>query len=724
MILKGKNMKVEFQTLAGPDESPQRGELTRRSVLHLSALTGAGLLAPGLLAACWGASNASYEATIADARAAVRKALVDTETPSISVALIDRDRVIWAEAFGVIDKATQTAPTPDTLYCIGSCSKMLATIATMILVERGQVQLDQPLLRYLPSFRMASPEYTQVTVRMLLNHSSGFPGADYRGIFRSKPFAGYAEQVMAALATARLKHAPGEMSVYCNDGFTMVEPLIKAVTGKTFAQFVADEILTPLGMKRSTYALQTFAAGSYASAYDGATKLPQEFTLAYASGGLYTTPTEMARIARMFLNGGELDGVRILQAASLTEMARNQTLTQALQPVTMRDGYGLGWDGVLGGGLAAVGVTAWHKNGGTSVYGSDFMVAPDEGLALMITGSSTDYKHGALAERILLQALAERRRIAAVPTPLPAIALPEAVPSAVQLTAIEGIYAQYLGLLRVQVAADQTLSIASSTTQGAWAAPTTGWKLRSDGSFSTDAAPNMSYQLVTAGGASYLAVRTAGGLGHYLVQYPWAQKLTAKPALSSVWLARLQQSWLAVSEPADSFMWLFGANPTLTLAAAPDASGYLLVSAEVIGEQTQITDASGSDSATRMCLKIPGANSRDLIDLIVESRAGEEWMRLGSSVFRPTQSVPLLAVGATSVVIGSEGFAEWRSLQAGPAAQPLAISGATAWRLYDPDFKLLASGAASGQTTLAVGTQRAYLMLFGAADASIAVRLG
>ncbi|MFZ4481569.1 MAG: serine hydrolase domain-containing protein, partial [Rhodoferax sp.] len=714
---------AKLQTLARPDESPQPCELTRRSVLRLSGLTGTGVLAPGLLAACWGSTTPSYEATIADARIAVRQALVDTETPSISVALIDRERVIWAEAFGVIDKETKAAPTPDTLFCIGSCSKMLAAIASMILVERGKLDLDAPLVRYLSNFRMASPEYTQVTVRMLLNHSSGFPGADYRGIFRSGPFSGYAEQVMNALSTARLKHVPGEMSVYCNDGFTMLEPLIKAISGKSYAQFVTDEILAPLGMKRSTYSLQAFAAGSYASAYDGTTKLPQEYTLAYASGGLYTTPTEMARIARMFLNGGQFDGVHILQAATLKEMARNQTLTQALQPITTSDGYGLGWDGVRQGGLAAVGVTAWHKNGGTSVYGSNFVVAPDEGLALMITGSSTAYNHGALAERILLQALAERGRIAAVPTPLPAIALPEAVPSAAQLAAIEGIYAHYLGTIRIQVAADRTLSI-SSTKQGAWAAPTTGWKLRSDGTFSTDAAPNMSYQSASAMGESYLAGRTATGRGHYLVQFLSAQKLAPKPPLSSVWLARLQQTWLAVSEPADSFMWLFGFGPTLTLAAAPDSPGYLLVSAEVIEEQSQITDASVSDSATRMCLRIPGNNSRDLNALIVEPRAGEEWMHLGSSVFRPAQSVPLLAVGATNIAVGSEGFADWRALRAGAAALPIALSGATAWRLYDADFQCLGSGAASASATLPAGTGLAYLMLYGAANTSITVRLG
>ena len=227
-----------------------RDRPTRRDILRCGAVAGATALLPPLLAGC-GDSPRHYSATIADARAAITQALADTDTPAISVALIDRDRVIWAEAFGVIDRKSKATPTPDTLFCIGSCSKMLAAIATMMLVERGQLELDQPLLRYLPGFRMASPEYTQVTVRMLLNHSSGFPGADYRGIFRTSPFSGYAEQVMQTLATAQLKHVPGEMSVYCNDGFTMIEPLIMAVTGKRYAQFVSDEILAPLACRAS-----------------------------------------------------------------------------------------------------------------------------------------------------------------------------------------------------------------------------------------------------------------------------------------------------------------------------------------------------------------------------------------------------------------------------------------------------------------------------------------
>jgi CubicO group peptidase (beta-lactamase class C family) len=121
---------------------------------------------------------------------------------------------------------------------------------------------------------MLSPAYRQITVRMLLDHSSGFPGSEYRNIFTTELVPGYAQQTMEALASERLKTTPGYMSVYCNDGFTMIEMLVPAVTGKTFAQFVQDEVFTPLGMTHSAYPLEPFADGAYAKCYSGDTAHP------------------------------------------------------------------------------------------------------------------------------------------------------------------------------------------------------------------------------------------------------------------------------------------------------------------------------------------------------------------------------------------------------------------------------------------------------------------
>ena len=696
-------------TLAGP--------LSRRELMHLSGLAGLGLLAPGLLAACAGSAGTSYEATIADARVAIAKALADSGTASISVALLDRERLIWTEAFGFIDKAAKTAPTPETLFCIGSCSKVIAAMTVMILVDRGQVELDAPLLRYLPQFRMAAPEYTQVTVRTLIDHASGFPGSDNRNQGAGRPYPGYAAQVMQTLSTSRLKHLPGEMSVYCNDGFTMVEPLIEALTGKAYAQFVADEILSPLGMSRSRFALAPFPPGSYAPGYAGDTKLAQEFMNAYASGGLNSTPSDMARLAMMLLNDGQWQGRRILSASAVREMAGKQTATEPLQPVVMADGFGLGWDGVREGGLASVGVTAWHKNGGTNIYGSELFVLPDEGLALFITGTSTHYGPIALAERIVLNALQERGRIASVPAPLPATPLPTATPSAAQLAEMSGLYANYTTIARLEpVGAALALS---TYLDGAWSAATR-LQLRNDGSFSSDDDPLTAYSSALAQGERYLVKRSAGavvgqGLKHHLEAYPFMQQLKPRSGLMPAWLARLSGAGLLglpVNYPADSPGMQAPLVPLLAVAPA-ELPGY------VLNYSGQVLDASTSNDVARMCLKIPYIFGRDLSDFEIINHGGEDFVRIGSEVFRPLPGVPVLAVGtASTVTIDAQAYAEWRKL---PAGATVSIQGASDWKLYGADFQPLSAG--SGSVTGLLAPAGAFLLLYAAANNTISLSL-
>ena len=173
----------------------------------------------------------TYEATIADARAEILQELAEgkCKTTAVTVALVDDRRILWAEAFGSIDQTRGLAPTTETLFCIASCTKVIAATAVMILVDRGLIALDVPLVRYVPDFRMADGEaYRDITVRMLLNHSSGLHGTHFRNVLTIVPVSGYAAQFRDALANERLKHAPGEMSVYCNDGFTLIELVVAA----------------------------------------------------------------------------------------------------------------------------------------------------------------------------------------------------------------------------------------------------------------------------------------------------------------------------------------------------------------------------------------------------------------------------------------------------------------------------------------------------------------
>ncbi|MCX5973506.1 MAG: serine hydrolase [Coprothermobacterota bacterium] len=680
------------------------------------------LLLAFLLAGCSGSPSSSpapltYSATIAEGRAALQKALEETGAASMSVALVDGDQVVWSEAFGVAEKSTGQAASTDTLYCIGSVSKMLATVSVMKLAEQGKVKLDDPLVKYLPDFRMLSPEYRDITVRMLINHSSGFGGSDYRNAFLSAPYSGYGEQVQAALKEERLKFDPGYLNVYCNDGFTMVEILVKALTGQSYPDFVRQEILIPLGMSHSLYPqkLEDLLPGTYAESYADGQLVTPEFVSVYASGGLYSTPSDMGRLAMMLMNGGSLGATRMLSPASVAEMGTDQTIGTFNPLPTDLVRYGLGWDTVTQPGMMAVGIEGWQKSGGTSAYHTEFLVLPKEHLAaVVLTDGSGGAKALSVAEQILLRALIERGKLSAMPAPQPPMTLAEVTPSETDQEAISGLYAANLKLCRVSFAPDHSLTIESASC-GVWNRKVKNFKLRADGWYTSDENPTLSYTPVIGDGRRYLAARTTYGYGHYLITVLLAEKLFAKPQMTPAWQERAGKTYLNANVSMyDRTMMGSSADPRFTLIAMPDLPGYLFT------PSMDVVDASVDDVLARMFLLIPQDSGRDLNDIAVVARGGEEWLRQGSTLFRPLASVPTLAAGSSTVTIGSEGFNEWRTL---PATSSVSIDGASEWRLYDADFKQIASGPGSGSAVLPGSGTAAYLMLFGSPGATISLNL-
>lgn len=148
------------------------------------------------------------------------------------------------------------------------------------------------------------------------------------------------------MANVHLKHAPGAMAVYCNDGFTLIERIVLAVTGQTYPAFVQSALLNPLGMARSGYTLQPLPPGTFASGSINDAPQGQEFVMGYATGGLCTTPGDMMKLAAMLIQGGEHDGQRIVSKTSVAEMGRiqNQGMHPGLTPTGSR-----AWAGTVRG---------------------------------------------------------------------------------------------------------------------------------------------------------------------------------------------------------------------------------------------------------------------------------------------------------------------------------------------------------------------------------------
>lgn len=667
---------------------------------------------------------AAYADTISSSRAEILKELNGSEskTTAVSVALVDDERILWAEAFGSIDRTRGVTPTAQTLFCSASCSKVIAATAAMILVDRGVMELDAPLVRYMADFRMADGEpWRDITVRMLLNHSSGLPGVHFPNVLTVMPCPGYAAQVRDMLAAERLKHAPGEMAVYGSDGFMLIELLITALTGQTYARFVEQEILEPLEMSHSRFAQAPFPPGDLAPALDETGRPePQEYANIYSSG-LFSTPGDLGRLAMMFINGGRLGDRRILSEAAVAEMGRDQTVSLPFNPVTDHHAhFGLGWDGVQQGGLAAAGVKAWHKAGDADHYHSYFIVAPDERLAVVVMVTNRKGIGSIaipLAERILLHALAERGSITHVPVPLEPVNLPAIPVSDSELAAITGIYASSYGLQRLDACADHTLTLFNFINDQ-WQPTLEGLRLRQDGRFVAESCPATSYRGFAAAGRRYLAVRIPFGMRHYDMELPVGHELPPAPPLSARWQARIGRRWLAVNEPYSVFLALGRQPPLITLATVPELEGYVAVSLRLAGlDLMQIVYPGESDYVAHMCLTIPLDNGWGLSDLVIEAREEEECLLWCGTRYRPLETVPTLEPGRNTVTIGPEGLGEWFRWS---ATSPLRVTGARSWYLYNAGFDLKDWGMGE-KTVVGAVKDGTYLLLHGAPDTAIAL---
>ncbi len=277
--------------------------------------------------------------------ASLRAAVERKDVPGVVALVVDKQRVLYQGAFGVADVSTSRALTPDALFRIASMTKAVTSLALMQLVEQGKIGLDDPGEKYLPelvglkvfeSFDPATGAYklrpaaSKPTVRHFLTHTSGlaypFTSATWRdfkpGAGESYPFGG------------PLLFDPGERWHY-STSTDVVGKLVEKVSGQKLETYFREHIFNPLKMPDTSYNVpqekgarlvaQQQRAGDK---MDGAVILQSpQFGLTIAEpvggGGLASTASDYGRFVRMILNGGELDGARVLKAETVALMGQN-----------------------------------------------------------------------------------------------------------------------------------------------------------------------------------------------------------------------------------------------------------------------------------------------------------------------------------------------------------------------------------------------------------------
>ena len=334
------------------------------------------------------------------------------------------------------------------LYGIGSVSKVFTSAAVMKLVDENRLSLDEPLTTYIPEFEMADSRFTDITPRMLLNHSSGFMGmTDNNAWLIGDNDTWNHDHFLELLKTQKLKHNPGEASIYSNDSFTLAEILIERVSGISFTDFIEQNFSQKLDLENIKTPQSDFNRENLAAIYSGSNELKPENLGLIGSGGIYASMEDLCKFSGIFMDSA--DG-SILSRESVNEMAENQHKKPVVDiNADTTFNYGLGWDGVNTYPFNQYGIKALSKGGGTGRYHTNLTVLPEYNLAAAVSSSGTDSNEQLIAQEIIMEILREEGLIGD-----DELAIPELNLSRMQIPenmkAYAGFYATSLGMIQVE----------------------------------------------------------------------------------------------------------------------------------------------------------------------------------------------------------------------------------------------------------------------------------
>jgi dipeptidyl aminopeptidase/acylaminoacyl peptidase len=301
-----------------------------------------------------------------------------------------REDELAEAAFGVLNKDTGVEVTKDTVFQIGSITKVWTTTVVMQLVDEGLLDLDAPVAEVLPELRLADPDVTkQVTMRHLLTHTSGIDGDVFTDTGRGDDCV---EKYVASLEGVAQTHPLGATWSYCNSGFVLAGLVIEKLTGGTWDRAVRDRIFGPLGLEHTITLpeealLHRAAVGHVSDGTDEPSRAPV-WMLPRSMGPagiIGSTVADLLGFARMHLTGGVgPDGTRLLGASSAGAMTQMQA--ELPDKYSLGDSWGIGWIRFGWNGRRLIG-----HDGNTIGQSAFLRLLPGEGLAvaLLTNGGST-----------------------------------------------------------------------------------------------------------------------------------------------------------------------------------------------------------------------------------------------------------------------------------------------------------------------------------------------
>ena len=371
-----------------------------------------------------------------------REGMTTWQVPGTAIGELDGDRRTLA-GYGVASLETSYPVRPDSLFQIGSISKVFTATLVMTLVEGGKLDLDTPVITYLPDLKLADPDARQrVTPRMLLSHSAGFFG-DFFDDFG--PGDDALSQYVGKLDTLAQQTPPGVSWAYNNAGFSLAGALVERVTGQSFERVMRERVFEPLGLARSFYFAHEAIAYPVAVGHTQKTPGGNEHEVARLyplpravnpAGGIIAPVNDLLTFAAFHMDGGVTrDGKRLLSEETTRAMWEPR-----ITAANFAEAYATGWETRVIDGVRLIG-----HGGSTNGFNARLTLIPERRYAVAILTNSG--RGSKMYEEVIEERLGRRFGLRA-PRPLP-ISLP-----AEALARFAGVYRQPDGVVTLTATAD------------------------------------------------------------------------------------------------------------------------------------------------------------------------------------------------------------------------------------------------------------------------------
>ncbi len=311
--------------------------------------------------------------------------MTDENIPGLAVVVVQGEEIIYLKGFGVTSLSDPSPITPQTIFDLASISKSFTALGVLLLRDDGLIDLDAPVQQYLPDFQLDDPQAADITVRQLLNQTSGLPGNLSAPLIFQQGEDEF-KAMVDAVNRLRLNRPPGSSFEYADINYCLLGALIERVTGITFEEYMEQKIFTPLGLDNTTLypdkAAELDRADGHQPMYGQViARNVSIYRSALPAGWVMSSAEDMGKWLIAHLNRGYTAEGQIFPAADIEEC---HTIATQFEENGKETGYGMGWFISYGSDDVSL---IWH-GGDTPNFTTDMFLLPDYQMGVVVLVNS------------------------------------------------------------------------------------------------------------------------------------------------------------------------------------------------------------------------------------------------------------------------------------------------------------------------------------------------